>query len=53
MERVRANLSGASDFLSKPPRAADVMQIVEKYIQSLPLTSAHGQRLRSYHSSNR
>nr|WP_286186397.1 response regulator [Geitlerinema sp. P-1104] len=53
IDRVRANLCGASDFLSKPARPNQVMQVVEKHVQSLPLTSANGQLFGSYRSSLR
>ncbi len=33
VERVRANLTGASDFLSKPPEPRKVLEIVQKYLQ--------------------
>lgn len=32
IERVRANFTGASDFLSKPPEPKKVLEIVQKYL---------------------
>ncbi len=32
VDRVRAKLTGASEFLSKPPEAARVLQVIEKYL---------------------
>ncbi|MEE3716096.1 response regulator [Tumidithrix elongata RA019] len=34
IDRVRAKMAGSSDFLSKPPEEAKVVQIVEKYLES-------------------
>ncbi|MCT7997258.1 response regulator [Laspinema olomoucense] len=33
IDRTRAKLNGASDFLSKPPQAEKVLQMVEKYLK--------------------
>jgi chemotaxis family two-component system response regulator PixG len=33
IDRTRAKLNGASDFLSKPPEAEKVLQMVEKYLK--------------------
>ncbi len=51
VDRVRANLSGASDFITKPAQRRDVMQVLDKYIQSMPLTSANGQLFKAYRST--
>ena len=32
LERVRSNLTGASEFLSKPPKEADVLAVIQKYL---------------------
>jgi chemotaxis family two-component system response regulator PixG len=32
LDRTRAKLIGASDFLSKPPEPTKVLQIVQKYL---------------------
>lgn len=32
IDRVRAKLAGSSDFLAKPPEAAKVLQVVQKYL---------------------
>jgi two-component system, chemotaxis family, response regulator PixG len=34
IDRTRAKLNGASDFLSKPPEAEKVLEMVEKYMKS-------------------
>jgi chemotaxis family two-component system response regulator PixG len=33
IDRVRAKMAGSSDFLSKPPDAAKVLQILHKFLQ--------------------
>jgi len=33
MDRTKAKLNGASDFLSKPPDLHQVLEIVKKYLQ--------------------
>lgn len=37
VDRVRARLAGASEFLAKPPESAKVIQVVQKYLR--PMTS--------------
>jgi chemotaxis family two-component system response regulator PixG len=44
MDRTKAKLNGASDFLCKPPEAHQVLEIVKKYLQesapeNLPVSS--------------
>jgi chemotaxis family two-component system response regulator PixG len=44
IDRTRAKLNGASDFLSKPPEQNQVLTIVEKYLhqgspENLPVGS--------------
>lgn len=34
VDRVRARLSGASEFLTKPPEAAKVQQVIQKYLHT-------------------
>jgi chemotaxis family two-component system response regulator PixG len=53
VDRLRANLSGASDFLAKPAQKQDILQVLDKYIQSMPLTSANGQLFNSHRSTLR
>lgn len=36
IDRVRAKMAGSSDFLSKPPEATKVVQIVQKYLVPKP-----------------
>lgn len=36
IDRVRAKMAGSSDFLSKPPEAEKVVQIVQKYLVTKP-----------------
>lgn len=35
IDRVRAKMSGSSDFLSKPPETEKVLQVVQKYLESV------------------
>jgi chemotaxis family two-component system response regulator PixG len=35
IDRVRARISGSSDFLSKPPEIEKVLQVVQKYLESV------------------
>lgn len=39
IDRVRANLNGASDFLSKPPTPEKVLKIVRKHLPKTQLTT--------------
>jgi two-component system, chemotaxis family, response regulator PixG len=43
VDRVRAKLTGASEFLSKPPESARVLQVIEKYLGApdVAATRAH------------
>ncbi|MCU0571150.1 MAG: response regulator [Oculatellaceae cyanobacterium Prado106] len=36
IDRVRAKLAGSSEFLSKPPEAAKVLQVVQRFLGVLP-----------------
>jgi len=36
IDRTRAQLVGATDFLTKPPDPAKTLQLVEKYLESVP-----------------
>ncbi|MGC9505940.1 response regulator [Baaleninema sp.] len=47
LDRVRANLSGASEFLSKPPNPKAVLEVVRKH-----LTRSRPFAMTSYHASD-
>jgi chemotaxis family two-component system response regulator PixG len=34
IDRVRAKIAGASDFMGKPPEPSKVIQMVQKYVKS-------------------
>jgi two-component system, chemotaxis family, response regulator PixG len=36
IDRVRAKLAGSSDFLAKPPEAAKVIQVVDRFLEANP-----------------
>jgi two-component system, chemotaxis family, response regulator PixG len=40
IDRMRAKMSGASDFMSKPPDAIKVLQIIEKHLGMAPSTKS-------------
>ncbi|WP_404789183.1 response regulator [Altericista sp. CCNU0014] len=37
IDRLRAKVAGSTDFLSKPPEAVRVMQVVQKFLSEMPI----------------